>query len=199
MTDDVFIDASAERPEDMQPPRPSLLLIYPRLTLILSWILFLGLAGCGAAPSDNIPTLGSSAHQGEPPLAQQNLSPQPAPVASAARPASPAPHASENGTGSVPGNGTGQVEDRVSSKPVTSKEPSVPQDALEVPAWIAKDMASPDVETRLRALDIWVASAPVGSIDPLILAYEKNDDDQVRARAMELIEQTWALAAESGQ
>jgi hypothetical protein len=40
--------------------------------------------------------------------------------------------------------------------------------------------------------------APTGSIDPLIMAYE-NNDDQVRARAMELIEQDWARAAEAGQ
>lgn len=185
--------ASAKRPEDMHRSRTSLLPIYPRPSLILSWILFVGLSGCGQAPSENIPNLESSARPGELPLAQQNLSPQTAPVASAARPAvaSPAPHAS--------GNGTGQVEDRASSKPVTSKEPSVPQNALEVPAWFTKDLASPYVETRLRALDIWVASAPVGSIDPLILAYGTDDDERVQARAMELIEQDWARAAEAGQ
>jgi hypothetical protein len=70
---------------------------------------------------------------------------------------------------------------------------------LVVPAWIAKDLASPDVGTRLRALDIWVLTAPVGSIDPLLLAFENNDDARVRVRAMELIEQDWARAADRGQ
>ena len=72
-------------------------------------------------------------------------------------------------------------------------------DKLVVPAWIAKDLASPDVDTRLRALDTWVLTAPVGSIDPLILAFENNDDARVRVRAMELIEQDWARAADRRQ
>jgi hypothetical protein len=72
-------------------------------------------------------------------------------------------------------------------------------DLLVIPEWIVKDFASPDVETRLRALNAWVLTAPVGSIDPLILAYGTDDDERVQARAMELIEQAWARAADSGQ
>ena len=71
-------------------------------------------------------------------------------------------------------------------------------DVLVVPAWIAKDLASPDIDTRLRALETWVLTAPVGSIDPLLLAFE-NDEERVRARAMELIEQDWARAVEGGE
>ncbi|MEO7861688.1 MAG: hypothetical protein ABIU05_14880, partial [Nitrospirales bacterium] len=44
----------------------------------------------------------------------------------------------------------------------------------------------------------WVQSAPPGSIDPLILAYE-DKDERVRARAMELTEQDWARAADVEQ
>jgi hypothetical protein len=69
-------------------------------------------------------------------------------------------------------------------------------DNLVVPAWFTKDLASPDVDTRLRALDNWVLTAPVGSIDPLMLAFA-NDDNRVRARAMELIEQDLFRAAEA--
>ncbi|MBI5315397.1 MAG: hypothetical protein HZB34_05450 [Nitrospirae bacterium] len=71
--------------------------------------------------------------------------------------------------------------------------PANPIDDLVVPAWIAKDLSSSDVGTRLKALDAWVMFAPIGSIDPLILAYV-NDEERVRARAMELIEQDWARA-----
>ena len=105
-------------------------------------------------------------------------------------PATPIPLASENGTGAVPGKGTAPVQ---SAKPVN------PIDALVIPEWIVKDFASPDVETRLRALNAWVLTAPVGSIDPLILAYGTDDDERVQARAMELIEQDWARAADRGQ
>jgi hypothetical protein len=62
---------------------------------------------------------------------------------------------------------------------------------LVVPAWIAKELDSPDAGVRIRALDMWAQSAPPGSIDPLILAYE-DKDERVRARAMELIEKDLA-------
>lgn len=68
-------------------------------------------------------------------------------------------------------------------------------DKLVVPAWITKDLNAQDIGTRLRALDIWVLTAPVGSIDPLILAVE-NNEERVRTRAMELIEQDWARAGD---
>ena len=149
-----------ERPEGMRLSRPSLLPVCPRLMLLMSLVLLTGLAGCGAASSDNAPTLGS--------------------------PATPIPLASENGTGAVPGKGTAPVQ---SAKPVN------PIDTLEVPAWFAKDLASEDIDNKLRALETWVLIAPVGSIDPLILAFG-NDDEQVRGRAMELIQQDWARAAD---
>ena len=104
--------------------------------------------------------------------------------------ATPIPLASENGTGSVPGKGTA---------PAPSAKPATPMDALVIPEWIAKDLASADVDTRLRALETWVLIAPVGSIDPLMLAYVNNDDERVRARAMELIQQDLVRVAEAGE
>jgi hypothetical protein len=67
-----------------------------------------------------------------------------------------------------------------------------------VPAWMAKELESPDVATRLRALEMWAQSAPPGAVDPLILAYE-DKDERVRARAMELIEQDLARSANAEQ
>ena len=63
---------------------------------------------------------------------------------------------------------------------------------------MAKELDSPDAGVRIRALETWVQSAPPGSIDPLILAYE-DKDERVRARAMELIEQDWARTADAEQ
>jgi hypothetical protein len=48
-------------------------------------------------------------------------------------------------------------------------------------------------------LDTWVLIAPVGSIDPLKLAFVNNDDEQVRTRAMELIKQDLVRVAEAGE
>ena len=181
----------------MQPP---LLPGYPCLALPMSLLLLAGLAGCGSAPSDNAPTLGPRASQGEPSLSQKNPPPRTDPFALAAKSAtaSPLPLASENGTGSVPEKGKVKVGGNTMVESATSREPLVPPDALTVPAWIAKDLASPDVGTRLRALDTWVLTAPVGSIDPLLLAFG-NDDERVRARAMELIKQDLVRVAGAGE
>jgi hypothetical protein len=64
---------------------------------------------------------------------------------------------------------------------------------LVVPAWMAKDLVSPEVSVRLRALDRWAQQAPTGAVDPLIQALEDHDA-QVQARALELIVQDWARA-----
>ena len=173
----------------MRLSRPSLLPASPYLALPMSLLLLVGLAGCGPASSDNAPTLGSPASVGEPSSSQKNQPPRTDLIASAANSAtaSPAPLASDNRNGSLPGK-----------EPVSTKKPENPMDVLVVPAWIAKDLASPDVDTRLRALETWMLTAPVGSIDPLILAFE-TDDEQVRARAMELIQQDWSRAAGGGE
>ena len=68
-------------------------------------------------------------------------------------------------------------------------------DTLVVPAWMAKELDSPDVSVRLRALETWAQSAPVGAVDPLFLALE-DKDERVQARANELIEQDWARVSE---
>ena len=77
-------------------------------------------------------------------------------------------------------------------------KPADPVEPLAVPAWMAKELDSPDVATRLRALETWAESAPPGAVDPLILAYE-DKDERVRARAMELIEQDRARTADAEQ
>ena len=71
-----------------------------------------------------------------------------------------------------------------------------PAEPLIVPAWIATALKSPDVQVRLQALDRWRQQAPVGSVDPLLLAME-DEDERVQARALALIEQDeqdWARA-----
>ena len=194
------LPASPERPEDMGPSRSCLSLLGPHLVPLMSLMLLAGLAGCGPASSDNAPNLGARASAGGPPQSQQSPLPRKDPFTPAAitPTASPLPPASENGTGSMSGKGSVPGGNSPSAAPVPSSNPTDPVDTLDVPAWIAKDLDSPDIGTRLRALEAWVQSAPPGAIDPLILAYE-NNDERVRARAMELIEQDWARAADAGK
>ena len=168
--------------------------VCPCFALPMSLLLLAGMAGCGVAPSDHASTLDPRASQGEPPVSQKNPPPRTDLIASATSSAktSPAPLVSGNGTGSLPGKGTVSRADSPHAAPSASTKPEDPMDALVIPEWIAKDLASPDIDTRLRALNTWVLTAPVGSIDPLILAYGTDDDERVQARAMELIEQDWA-------
>jgi hypothetical protein len=60
--------------------------------------------------------------------------------------------ASELRDGKPPGPGSKPRFDRT-----RTGEPSKPAEPLAVPVWMAKDLASPDVQVRLRALDRWVA------------------------------------------
>lgn len=64
---------------------------------------------------------------------------------------------------------------------------------LVVPAWMAKELDSPDVSVRLQALDRWMQQGQTGSVDPLILALT-DPDERVQARALALIEEDWARA-----
>ncbi len=112
--------------------------------------------------------------------------------------AAPVPLVSGNKTDSVAGNGIVPGGGNPSATPVPSTKSADSLSALVVPAWMAKELDSPDVGTRLRALETWAQSAPPGAVDPLILAFE-DKDERVRARAMELIEQDWARTADAEQ
>lgn len=69
--------------------------------------------------------------------------------------------------------------------------PAHQPDHLELPDWIATALASPDVPVRLHALEQWAQQGPTAPLDPLVVALE-DEDERVRAKAMELIEQNWA-------
>lgn len=65
-------------------------------------------------------------------------------------------------------------------------------DKLVLPIWIAQALEAPDVSARLRALDKWATLGANASIDPLVVALD-DDNDDVRKKAMDLIEQHWAV------
>ena len=130
---------------------------------------------------------------GNPP---QSPAPRNAPATPSASPVPFTSDTADNGNGSESGKGIVQAGNSSPTTPIPSSKPAESLDSLVVPAWMVKELNSPDVGTRLRALENWVQSAPPGAIDPLILAYE-DKDERVRARAMELIEQDWARAADA--
>lgn len=168
------------------------------LGMLLSLILLTAVAGCGPASSDNSPSLGPNGSVGGPSVSKQSPSPGNNPLTSATRASSPGPLTSGNETVAASGKETVPGEGSPSAEPTPSTKPTDTLPPLVVPAWIAKELTSPDAGTRIHALETWAQSAPAGAIDPLILAYE-DKDERVRARAMELIEQDWARAADSAQ
>ena len=66
---------------------------------------------------------------------------------------------------------------------------------LAMPTWLARDLASSDVQVKLQALDRWAHAAPVGSVDPLLLALE-DADETVQVRVLALLEEDWRRAQE---
>ncbi len=168
-----------------------------RLALLLGTMFLAGLAGCGQAPSNNVSSLESHASMSESPLSKQGPSPGKNSLTPATPTANPASIASGNMTGIVAGNGTDPGRDSPRGVPIPSNQADS-SEPLVVPAWMAKELGSPDVGTRLRALDVWAQSSPPGEVDPLILASE-DKDERVRARAMELIEQDSARSADAEQ
>ena len=182
---DPISTTSPERSEDMHPSRPCLHQLCPHLVLLLSLLLLAGLAGCGPASSDNAPSLEPRASPDGLSLSKQSPLPRNDPFTTAA---SPVPLASVNGTGSASGRGTVPGGDSPQAGPVPSSEPAHLVDGQVVPKWMAKELDSPDVGVRLRALETWAQSAPPGAVGPLILAL-KDKDERVQARAMELLEE----------
>ena len=150
----------------MHPLHSSSHLPLPHLAWLLGLLLFAGLAACGPTSSDNAPNLLPRSRVGDLPVASQ---------------------------GSI--LGTDQL--------TTSPSPlSAPRDAsarldkpFVVPEWMATDLTSPDVHVRLHALDRWGQQERTRSFDPLMLALN-DPDERVRARALQLIEQDWAEAAD---
>lgn len=181
----------------------------PRLAGLLGLVLLVGLAGCGPAPSDQAANSASRSAVGGPsessPVSQQSPSPRTDSFTPVTPAASPVPRASVQGTGAASGMGTlpggdsRQVVSAPSPNPVDSPN-LVDSDSLDirvVPDWMANELASPYVGDRLRALDTWQQSAPQGAVGPLIVAFEKDKDERVRARAMELLLQHAVREAEA--
>lgn len=168
------------------------------LTLFLCLMLLAGLAGCGQASSDKAPSLESRASVGVPPPSKQGPSSGNNPLTPVTPAAAPVPLASGDKPGIPSGKGTVPGGERPPAVTVPSSQPADSVDALVVPAWMAKELDSPDVATRIRALETWAQSAPPGAVDPLIAALDDNDE-RVQARAMELIDQDWARTADAEQ
>ena len=151
--------------------QPSLRLLCPQLALLLSLMLFAGLSACGPASSDNAPNLGPRASIAGPP------------------PASPAQGDSQlSKPAGTPAAGAPNSK--------TDSRDTVPAPVISDP--LAKELDSPDVHVRLRALDRVAKQGTITSLDPLIKALEDENED-VRTRATAILEQHWATEQAQGR
>ena len=132
------------------------------LALLLGLMFFVGLAGCGPAPSDNASTVGVRASVHGPPLSQQGSSPRADPFTPSANPLSSTPGyetGSATGKGAVTRGESLLAVSASSTKPADTIAPTV------VPAWMAKELDSGDGGSRHQTLESWAQSAQPGAID----------------------------------
>lgn len=150
--------------------------LYSCKLAVVGLMLLAGLSGCGPAPSDHAPNSESSASLGAPsewqPVSQHSPSVSNNPFAPAAFLAS-----------------------NYSPAPAAQEEPAPLPEYLDLPSWIAQALDAPEVSVRLQALDTWAQQGAQASLDPLVVALDDEDDD-VRTKAMEIIERQWAIEGE---
>jgi len=149
----------------------------PHLAWFLGLMLLAGLSGCGPAPSDHAPNPESRANLGATsewqPVSQHSPSVSNNPFTPATFPAS-----------------------NYAPAPAAQEEPAPLPEYLDLPSWIAQALDDPEVSVRLQALDTWAQQGAQAPLDPLVVALDDEDDD-VRTKAMEIIEQQWAIEQEA--
>ena len=160
-----------------------LMIVRPGAIAVLFSLNLAGLSGCGPAASDHAQNLQSYAS-----LAAQSESQHIAQVTSVPRndpfpwAASPAPLSEPPGP---------------SQPPLAAQEEPAPMpENLVLPTWIAQALDAPEASVRLQALDTWAQQGAHAPLDPLVVALDDEDDD-VRTKAMEIIEQNWAIEQEA--
>lgn len=156
---------------NMRPSQPCERLLCLRLAWFLGPVLFAVLSGCGPAASDDASNQGSRASLGTPSESQHAPAANPVTIA--------APSASS-----------------YASTPVAKEEPAPLPENLVLPTWMAQALNAPEVSVRLRALDTWALQGAQAPMDPLIVALD-DDDDDVRSKAMAIIERNWAIEQEA--
>lgn len=145
---------------------------------LVTLALLAGLAGCGPASSDEASSIGTSMGglSESQPVSQHTPSPQ---NDSVPPPKISVPLASNHEPASA-----GQ------------EAPSPLPEYLVLPEWIARALDAPEIPVRLRALDMWAQQGAKASLDPLVVALDDEDED-VRAKAMAIIERHWAVEPEA--
>ena len=149
---------------------------FPRKIAVLLSISLAGISACGPAAPDYSPSMESRANLSMP-SKSQSLTQHPwAPSNGLSTPAaSPVTTTASNYT------------------PAAAQEKAAPlPEHLSMPIWIAQALDAPETSVRIQALDIWAQQGVQTPLDPLVVALD-DENDEVRTKAMEIIERHWAI------
>jgi len=108
----------------------------------------------------------------------------------------PSDHAPNPESSASPGPLAAFPASNYAPAPAAQEEPAPLPEYLDLPSWIAQALDDPEVSVRLQALDTWAQQGAQAPLDPLVVALDDEDDD-VRTKAMEIIEQQWAIQQEA--
>lgn len=160
-----------------------LMIVLPGMIAVLFSLYLAGLSGCGPAASDHAPNSESRASLGAPAKSQHVLQgtavPRNGPLTLATI---PGPLAASPGSNYAPA--------------AEQEEPAPLPEQLVMPIWIAQALDAPEVSVRLQALDMWAQQGAQAPLDPLVAALDDEDED-VRTKAMAIIEQNWEIEEEA--
>lgn len=150
-----------------------------KITVLLS-ISLAGLSGCGPAATDYSPSVESRANLSMPsksqPITQYVSAPGNGLSTPAASPVTPA--------------ASNYIQATAQENPAPLPE------HLSLPLWIAQALDAPETSVRIQALDMWAQQGAQTPLDPLVVALD-DENDEVRAKAMSIIEQHWAISQAS--
>jgi hypothetical protein len=100
-------------------------------------------------------------------------------------------------TAAVTTRASAETEVRQTMRPTVAPTPN-PDQTLTVPDWMERDLRHPDATVRLEALDTWMEQGRSQGMGP-VLAALTDPDERVRDRALQLIEQDWAVEQEMNE
>jgi len=149
---------------------------FPGIIAVLLSISLAGISACGPAAPDYSPSMESRANLSMPSKTQS---------------ATQHPWASSNGL-STPA--ASPVTPTASNyiQATAQEQPTPLPEHLSMPVWIAQALDAPETSVRIQALDMWAQQGAKAALDPLVVALD-DENDEVRAKAMEVIERNWAI------
>lgn len=148
----------------------------PGMVAVLLSINLAALSACGPSAPDYSPSLESRASLGMTSKSQSITQ----------HPWAPSNSLSTTAASPVTPTASNYTQETAQEKPAPLPE------HLSLPIWMAQALDAPEASVRIQALDMWAQQGAKAPLDPLVVALD-DENDEVRAKAMEVIERNWAI------